>query len=345
MLEQILQRHAAFWRRAPADKPLVAALPQRVWSPKPYPLRGSRLAFDSQPVTVNDLDIDLLLGSGLPEPLLEGDLVNSLNCAYPAAWLEAVAGCPVHVSAYGCVARPVTADIDEALARFSVDRALRSPWLAFMDELLERAQARAGETCAVSQLHLRGVIDVLAAYLGEEALCLAAYDAPAKLAELADRMADLWIAVAERGFSRRRAWRGGYASNWWLYAPGRIADYQIDASSLFAPELYAARFARFDEKALRAFPYGLIHLHSVGLHHAATVAALAGARTVEINFDREAGHWDPAGMLAACRLLQARGKSLLLVGELSDEEFAFFAGALEPAGLAFYYWKRSVAAS
>ena len=338
-----LARHRAFWQRAPVDRPLVCALDQRVWQAKPYPLSNGRSARDSQRITVDDLDIDLLLGRDKPPPaLLSGDLINPLNCTYPAAWMEAVAGCPIYASAYGCVARPVTADVDEALRMFSLEDALRSPWLDFMDALMDRAGIYSAGRFPVSQLHQRGVIDILAAYLGEEPLCMAVYDAPDQLAALADQMADLFIAVAERGFHHRPLWQDGSVSCWQLYAPGRLVDYQIDASSLFSPDVYARYFARFDRKVLHAFPHTLIHLHSVGLHLVDAVLDTEAAQTIEINFDREAGHWDPAGMLAVCRKIQARGRSLLLVGELSDAEYQEFVGALDPAGLAILHWRRGV---
>jgi hypothetical protein len=47
-------------------------------------------------------------------------------------------------------------------------------------------------------------------------------------------------------------------------------------------------------------------------------------------------------LLAACRRIQERDKPLLIVSELSNDEYREFSSALDPAGLAIQYWERSV---
>lgn len=341
-LQSILQRHHAFWERRAVDRPLVLALPERRWSPRPYPLRGGGKTHDARRILPEEMDIDRLAGVGEPAcPIFDGDLVNSAGCSYPAAWLEAVAGCPIYASAYGCVAKPAVASLAEALDRFAVADCLRSSWLAVMDALLRRAHEGAGGRLAVQQCHLRGVIDLLAAYLGEELLCTSVIDAPEELAVLAEQMTELHLALARWEHARRIPWYGGSVSCWKLYAPGPVLDYQIDASSLFSPAVYREHFLEYDRRVVQAFPYTLIHLHSVGLQHLDTVLDLEALGAVEISLDREAMPWDREAMLHRCRRVQERGKSLLISGELSQEDFRILTKELGPAGLAVEYWEKS----
>ena len=332
----LLDRHVAFWARAPVDRPMIAHVPARTWEPRPYPIREGRALHDPTPLGPADVDVERLLGldRSLPQ-FITGDLLTSLGCAYPQAWMEAIAGCAILASAFGVVARPVAADLLEAARCFSVEAALRSDWLRVMSAVQRRAEeAAAAADRAVQQLHLRGVIDVLAAMLGEERLCQAMVDCPEVIEALAGKLAELHIAVAQQYLAERRSWRGGYVSCWRVYAPGPLLDYQIDASSLFSPAMYARRFLACDRRILGSFPYSVLHLHACGLQHLATVLAAPEVRAVEINLDRDSGAWQKERILVACQSIQAHGKGLIVWGELDGRELDEFVEALNPAGLA-----------
>lgn len=159
---------------------------------------------------------------------------------------------------------------------------------------------------------------------------------------LAQRMTDLHMAVARWEQMRRPLWQDGVVSCWKLFAPGPVLDYQIDASSLFSAATYREHFSRFDRRALEAFPFTLIHLHSVGLQHLETVCELEVLNTIEISLDREAIPWDLPAMLSHFRHIQESGKSLLISGELSAKDYQVFVEKLNPAGLAIEYWEKSM---
>jgi hypothetical protein len=324
---------------APVERPLVARVPTREWKPKPYPLKHGRVATDLEPVLPGDMDVERLVGGPKTEgELLVGDLLNSVGPLYPQAWMESTIGCPINVSAYSCVARPAGVDLGRASEDFTVDQALASEWAGVMDRMLERAVDLAQGRLPVRQLHLRGIIDMLAAYLGEETLCMAVYDAPVALARLRDKFAELYIAVARRGLDVRVPWKGGFVSSWSLYAPGPLLDYQIDASSLFSPRVYEEYFLDVDRKVLASFPYSIVHLHACGLYLLDVVLKIEELGAVEINLDRETGAWEAEQILAYCRKVQAHGKGLLINGELTEEEAHDLVSALSPRGLALYYW-------
>lgn len=338
-LQQIIARHNAFWSRDPVEGPLVAHVETRQWEPKPYPLKGGRFAFDVERLFPQNVDIERVLGG--PEnhkELLVGDLILSVGPRYPQAWMGALIGCPIHVSAYGCVSKPVGKDVVQASQEFSVAQALASDWAKLMDRFLQRAADLAQGKLPVRHLHLRGIIDMLAAYLSEEALCLAVFDEPSALARLAQKFVELHLATAHRELDMIPRWQGGSVSSWNLYAPGPLLDYQIDASSLFSSRVYREHFLEIDRQVLASFPYSIIHLHAVGLHLLDVVLDIPELGAIQISLDRETGVWNKEHMLECCKRTQARGKSLLVHGELSEREFLEFTSALDPRGLAIYYW-------
>ena len=335
-LETLLDRHTRFWGRGPADRPLLARMPPYPWVRKPYPISsGEKNVVGPSPLTPVDVDVERLLGLDRPPPdLTVGDLLLSVGCVYPEAWMESLLGCPILASDTSVVARSVGVAMPQAAAAFAVEGALGSPWLRVMHAVLDRAVAAAGDARPVRSLHMRGVIDMLAAYLGEERLCLAIHDCPDELAVLANRFTELYIAIAHGDLLRRRLWQGGYVSTWRVYAPGPLLDYQIDASNLFSPRMYQQHFLAYDRRVLSTFPYSVTHLHATGLHQLDALLALPEARAIQINLDRETGVWDKAGVLACCQRTQAQGKSLIITGELDDAELEEFRAALDPRGLA-----------
>jgi hypothetical protein len=342
MSASLLDRHVGFWTRIPVDRPLVARLPPRAWEARPYPIRRGRALYDPSPLGPADVEVDRLLGLDKPLPqYVTGDLYNPLGCAYPEAWMEAVAGCTIIASAFGCVTKPVAADVQQAARSFSPEVALQSAWLRVMSAVLQRAdEVAVVDGRAVRQLHLRGVIDVLAAYLGEQRLCQAMYDSPQAIEALAGKLTDLHVAVAQRDLKERRSWRGGYVSCWRVYAPGPLLDYQIDASSLFSPSMYAKHFLAFDRKILSSFPYSVLHLHACGLQHLDTLLSAPEVQAVEINLDRDSGAWQKERILASCQSVQEHGKSLIVYGELDERELDEFLKALSNDGLAIVAFEK-----
>jgi len=251
---RIIKKHVDFWTLAEVKEPLVGKLPFAGWQQKPYPLSNGREIINPALITAGDIDIDRLLGldGKLRQPF--GDnIINCIGPIYSESWMEALIGCPVYASAYSCTAKPVLSDIHASPVDFDMEKILQSDWLKIMDALLRRAVTISNAGIAVRQLHLRGVIDMLAAYMGDENLCLAFYDQPELLEALADKFADLYITIASRGLRIRPQWNGGFVSGWATFAPGPLVDYQIDASNLLSTQLYEKYILKYDKKILKEF--------------------------------------------------------------------------------------------
>ncbi|MBI5301343.1 MAG: hypothetical protein HY868_04330 [Chloroflexi bacterium] len=336
----LLNKHRAFWQRANTTA-LVSKMAQPYWGGKPYPLRGRDIT-EPTSIAPDDIDLDRLLG--LDRPLshwAQDDMIESVGNVFPTAWMESVIGCSIHASAFGCVAKSPGIDLRQAAENFSMDAALKSEWFAVMVRMLARADQATQGQLAVRQWHMRGVVDMLAAYFGEAQLCTAVYDAPDALHSLADRFAQTWVAVAQRGVELRQRWNAGYVSAWRVYAPEPVIDYQVDASSLFSIKMYREHFLEADRQVLSAFPYSIVHTHATGLRHVASLITTPELRGIEIHLDRETGVWEKESILATCRTIQAHNKTIVLWGELDSDELREFQTALDPRGLAINYWEHS----
>ena len=333
---QLADRHVQFWEKSNEQGPLTANIPHPDWRPKPYPLRNGISLSEPKEIQPENVDIEKLLGIDVGKPeLAAGDMIHGRRTVYPVAWMEAVLGCPIYASAFSCTSKPAaTAERIE----FSIQESLDSPWLGVMDSALHTAVRAADGSLPVVQLHLRGVSDMLAAYLGEERLCTGLYYEPDSIERLADTFAGLYISVAERGLAIRPPWRGGYVSSWGIYAPGPLLDYQLDASSIISPELYRRHLLAYDAKIIDRFPYSVVHLHACGLHMVDVVAGIDARMTVEITLERKTGVWKKDSIVDACRRIQRCGKSVLVNGELNENEFEDVRSRLDPRGSAIFYW-------
>ena len=339
-LERLLQKHRAFWEPASGAEPLLAEFPAKSWQLRPYPLADGTYVVEPREIKPSDMDIDKLLGldKGLSE-LTIGDHIQTVTVVHSVSWMETLLGCPIYASAYSCSAKPVVRSVAEGFPAFHLKNAMESPWLTLMERILDREVEVAGTARPADQLHLRGVVDMLAAYLGETSLCISLMDTPEALEKLADTFADLFLEVVKRSLKKRPLWRGGRVSTWGIYAPGPLIDYQVDASSIISPGLYKRHISPYDEKILTEFPYSMTHLHACGLHMIDAVLDTRGISAIQVNLDRETGRWDKERILHTCRKIQDRGNPLLINGELDDQELDEFLHVLKPGGLAIFYSK------
>lgn len=341
VIKKAIEKNKEFWKLSNKE-PLLARIPFSGFYRKPYPVMGGRELLDPERIFPSDIDTDRLIGTGKPKPEpFNGDMANFAGCLYPEAWMESIIGCPIFASAFSCSSKPVSdgEDISALMDAFSIESAVKSEWLVIIDEVMNKLNAKAGDDLPVRQLHFRGVIDMLAAFVGEERLCFSLYDYPEKVSNLADKFADLYIMTAQNNISTRKPWLGGYVSAWGVFAPAPILDYQIDASNLFSLDTYKEHFLKYDKKIIENFPYSVMHLHACGLHILDAVLEIENLKCVEITIERETGVFRKDLILSSCKKIQAAAKCVLVNGELNEEELAEFLNELDPAGLAIFYWK------
>lgn len=325
----VLERHRLFWERRNPE-PLLARLPHPRWAKKPYPIAGGGYACEPRRLRPSDVDIDRLLGADrLPDAPLIADYVQGVKTIFPVAWMETVIGCPVYAANTSCYARPADElDSDET-----------SEWESVLDSVVRREVELADERFSALQLHLRGVVDMVAAFWGEERMCLTMFDSPESVDTLAVEFLNRFVETASRGFALRPAWHGGYVSHWGVFAPGPLLDYQIDATSILSPEQYRTYFAPVDAEILGSWRYWVTHLHACGLLMTDELLEMPGVGAYEISLERETGVWEPERVIDAVAKLQHAGYRIILNGELNDEELESMLSRLEPSGLAVFSWQ------
>ena len=338
-LEAILQRHSDFWHRKNGQA-VLQRVPFAKWHTKPYPAKGRDIT-DPEYIKPDDIDKERFLGLNKPLPQPNtGNRINTVMPRYPQSWMSGIIGCDISASAVSCTAVGGSfGSAMEAASKFSISKALGSEWYAMLQRCTDELIEYAGSKIAVSQMHLRGIIDMLAAYFKEDELCIAVYDYPAAIKTLAYKFAELYITVAKNDTSKRGLWKGGQAVSWGVYAPGELLSYQIDASNLFSRSMYEDMFLGFDEMIIKEFEYSLCHIHYTGLHVAQSLCSIENLGCIQINLDREAApDWSIEKVIDCCKTVQSAGKCVLINGELAEEEADRMTKELEPQGLMMIYW-------
>jgi hypothetical protein len=336
----VLHKHKSFWLHTDVDKPLIQKFHFNGFKAKPYPLSDGRSIVSPEQIAPDQVDIHRLLGLDKPHPdVLEGYKVNWNGPIFPEAWMESLIGCPIYVSAFSCTAKPVTNDIEQFASNFQLSSALQSPWLKIMDKVIETAVDASDGQIGVRQLHMRGIIDMLAACLGEESFCMGLLDNGSQMKQLIHDFSQLYTEVALKGLTLRPCWNGGYVSTWGLFAPGTLLDYQVDASTMIQAGLYKEFFLEYDSSIISNFEYSILHVHNCGLHIIEALLEIGKLNAIEISLDRETGDWNPAKIIEYCEKIQSAKKSVLIYGQLSQPEVNELLISLNPIGLGIFYWE------
>ncbi len=338
-LNTVINNHCEFWKRE-NNFAVVQKIPFDKWRKKPYPVVWGEI---NSPKQINPFDIDAhrFLGLNLPVPELNyGYKMNCIMPMYPQSWMSGIIGCPIFASSVSCTAQGISvSDIEKQMSDFSIKNALDSEWYRFLQKTIDVALQKAGNKIAVSQFHYRGIVDMLAAYLKEDVLCLAIYDYPEQLQALAEKFSELYIAVAKWDMQKRRFWKDGNVTSWGIYAPGELLSYQADASNLFSPIMYEEHFLKFDRKIIKEFEYSLMHTHYAGLHIIDSLIKIEELNAIQISLDREAvSYWKIEYVIEKCKKIQAADKCILINGELSKKELKKLIENLDPNGLMIFYW-------
>ena len=343
MDQHIIEKHLKFWRGENVE-PLCAELPHPGWSRKPYPLSRNRYAIEPQRIEPDDIDIDKLLAADrLPTVPNTGEYLHGVKTMYPVACMESVIGCPIFAADTSCYSRPY-----DSLPS-TEPKPSSAEWVPILDSVIRREVELSSGRLPSLQLHLRGIVDMVAAYWGEERMCLSMFDDPKAIHTLVADFASLYLDMARRGVEARPKWHDGFVSHWGVFAPEALLDYQVDATSILSKAQYDEFFLSVDEDILSAFPFSVVHLHACGLHIAPSIAgcarvtsnekAFTGGRAVEISLDREAGAFQIEAIIDATRLLQMHGVRVILNGELYEAEVEILTQALDPGGLAIFSWR------
>jgi hypothetical protein len=333
-LAQLIERHRAFWSRAPAGPALVGTSlwPETTTRHFDWGLPGPVGAIEPDMLSVERFlpqYIDQFEAHGVHD----GDMLWSAMPPLAVPWFEAIAGCRPHYSLPAGSMSGMAVDGD--WTAFDPEAALAdNPWLdkllEFTEGLVEVSQGRFPVGVPIG----RGPWDVASAYLGMTTVYLELYDRPREMALFASKLARVWIEVMRRIERIIPPWRGGYVDRFGLWAPGFTTVPQDDASVSVSGVMYEEVMAPADRDITVAWPSALFHLHSAGLQVTDAVVAFLDGRALNVVLD-------PTGpsipdLLPVFHRLQAAGVPLhVMVFSLADA--ARLTASLAPAGLAIQH--------
>lgn len=322
--EGLCARHCQFWKMEPVGQPLLSVgrhseLQERT----PFPLAGGRLVAEGDLIRPEDVAPEPLVG-GQPAALVAGDFIQGV-APYDLCWTEVIAGCPLRWRSGYVWAEPFLAGPNP------LEMVAEDPWLARLLEITRLQVELAQGQYPVCQPLLRGPVDMAAAALGDEALCLALVDQPERARGLLESCAEIFISVARAWTAAVPPFGDGYCL-YGIWAPGTAVRTQCDNAALLSPELYREFLLPCDERICASFDYPLMHTHSGFIGMVAPVLLqVRGLRAVQVSLDWPAGP-GVAELLPTFQLLNQH-LPLIITGGLTQAELDLLLKHLSPRGL------------
>ena len=342
-LKGMLKRHEAFWRGEGERALRQVTAFQPLEEQGNLPLADGSRAKEGQALTPDMIDPRRFYGDaepmrrrGLPDVAsggrsagdgegspIRGDFMT--GSAPPGlCWTEAIIGCPVRMVTGGAWAEPFFEEKGDP-----ADLQPDARWLGKLDEFVDFLVGRADGRYPVGQPLFRGPVDMMAAALGHERMCVALMEDPAWTDAFLGRCAEMFIEVARRRLAHTPAFEGGYLSAYGIWAPGTVVRTQLDNATLLSPEVYRERALPHDRRVIEAFDFPLIHVHSCCLHIVDDLLGVEALRAIQVSIDY------PGGPLAS-DVLPVFGdilkvKPLIVTGPVTRGELEALEG-LEPSG-------------
>ncbi|MEM3028118.1 MAG: uroporphyrinogen decarboxylase family protein [Candidatus Bathyarchaeia archaeon] len=329
-IEKLLDRHMAFWQRELVNGPLIRLSP---YSPlqreSEIPLAGGRVARDGILLTPEAVDAKLIAEwQGLPSHPVQGDLFSSV-APFGLCWNEAILGCPIRISFGSVWAAPFIRDLED-IDRIRFDE--RNPWLLRLLELTRLLVEKARNRTFVTQTLLRGPVDMAAAAIGYERLCLELYRSPREMERLLSLCTEFFLETAKAHISLLPPLKGGIVSGFDIWAPGTSIRSQTDNSVLLSPSIYERHILPFDRRIIEASEFPIIHTHQPCMRHILpSLLEIPGLKAIQMSLDRPNG---PAvsELIPLMREVQ-EGKALIVTGAITREELKLMLDSLEPESL------------
>jgi hypothetical protein len=331
VIQEKCKRYHAFWRSAPVARPLIG-FSLGGWFPFQHYSAMRKLSGLAR-LQAGDLhpeefftDYDRLIATF---DQVEDDVIRAISPLPFLPWLEAMLGAPVEMAQESVWAREGGFDFADAdQLDFSPENPWRRTYLAFVAALADRYRHRVPIGLPI----LRGVSDLIACLRGSQQLIFDLYDHPEKVKALARKCTNFTIGLVQDHHKIAGPFAGGYTIDAYsLWAPDKIIRIQEDASALFSPDLYDEFLRKEDDMQASALPYNLIHLHSSSLHLLDRILNVESLNCIQIN--KDAGGTEIEWELPYFKMVQDRGRRLLIRGKLSREDLNLLRRDLSPRGL------------
>ena len=327
-LQQLVDRHAAFWRRDPVREPILRVRPYR-----PLGIGGHFGRFVDRVDGVDDGGLiepgRLVFHPEEPDAVVDGPLLCGLQLP-GICWTEALVGCPVRMETGGAWAESFLAGEAETERRCDAGGPADGPWLRSFREGTRALVAHAAGRLPVIQPLLRGPLDMMASALGHEAMVTRFLDSPQSAERFLALCSKLFVALAREHHALVPAFLGGSVI-FGLWAPGEAVRTQLDNAVLLSPELYRRHVLPHDAVVFRSFRTVVIHVHSGCLHIVEELLASPDLDAIQVSIDFPGGPLAEE-ILPALRRIQSR-KPLIVTGPVTAAELSILRGR-PPEGVA-----------
>ncbi|RPI53634.1 MAG: hypothetical protein EHM56_07065 [Chloroflexi bacterium] len=328
-----LDRHRAFLRREPVDRPLIGSWLFGFFVHQQYPSVAA--AMQPGPIQPDDIPIDLFLQDvdalWAAYTELDDDYPFSMGAFYGVPWLEAIMGCPVFFSGTNMYSRPCIFDWKEN----TWHRPTRdNPWMQKLLEFLAALVKHSDGRFPCGPTLMRGPADICAAMRGGTELALDLYDHPEHVRRLAELCTDVWIEVGKAQLALVPQSDNGYmigCAGLRCWMPEKGIWLQDDAIALLSPRFYRAFFLPQVQRIAVEFPAVAFHLHGNTLWPVELILSVEGIDVLELNYD--VGVCVLEDVIGAWRKIQERGLPLLAFADVTLDELRHILATLSPIGL------------
>jgi len=269
-INEIIQRSKAFINKEQMEKPLFGI--SRI---------GSDIHLNRYKNLANDLPTN---GQIFPKMMTKKAFLKDIDklayekeevggdLFFPAVpfngfpWMEAIAGCPIFISANVLWAAPIKQDWKQLEQSKFIEK---NEWLKKLLELkaalIEHAK---GKFPIGTTTMMRGPGDMMGAVLGQEKLIMSLYDNLDNIRKIATKYTDIWIEVALAQHRIDSIFRGGYLQGGWvgLWMPRKCQYLQDDALAYFSPKFYKEILMPCHRRMSSITSYSFFHLHPSSLY-------------------------------------------------------------------------------
>ncbi len=341
-IDDLLERHRAFWCRADVDKPLLKITKNnsvygKQVAPMSFPLPDGTSMKDEvfylEPDMLDPKRFYRAYDKVSEQPETNGDLFHVEAPYLRVPWMEAIMGCLIRVSRQAHSMRTehiFGEDWHEHIDTVKLDEQWINKLIEFTDFLVADSKGN----YLISNTLMRSPSDMVEAMIGGDNLCTGIYEHPDRIHELMGLCANLFADMAKAQLDNTPAFYGGYCNYFGIWAPGTSMRTQDDASALVSPKHYQEFMLPYQERIVSKFEYSTIHLHSGSLH---TVDAVLDSNITAVQVSIDPQPYGPTvpELLPIFLKMQAK-KPILIEGPMLQSEFDELLDILFPNGL--YVW-------
>jgi hypothetical protein len=350
--KEVLDRHKAFWNMEDVNQPLlmttISSARVQEEDPMELVLADGTLATEGlllKPKMISPSKISpsqlMTFGKKVSveneierceehnSPCLIGSMFNPISAYQKIPWMEAITGCPIHISVKANTMWAESIKEDD-LKEINVNEEWIEKLKSFTEYLVDKFLG----SYMVSTTLMRGPIDILSAMMGKRDLVYNLYRRKDKTKKMICTLSNLFTAVAKAQLAIIPRFHGGYCNYYGLWAPGTNIRTQDDSCTILPPKLCKDFVLPYHEKIASQFEYSIMDIHSGSeLHMLDMLLKADNIKAISISIDPYPFGFEIDELLSFFLKIQ-EVKPLLINVKLGENEFEKLSRTLSPRGLA-----------